>query len=230
MGAQGFLAVFSDPGSNATLAEFQDWYDNEHVPLRLNHLPSFLSGARYAAVDAQPQLPGWLAMYEIDDIASFRDPKYTVLREQRSERERELIGRLGVLDRRTAEVVVDTGERSERSTGMRVGNPSKFVLTVGVDPGEDIEGKLGELGRKLGTLPGWVRTRIVRVFDKGVTGLNDKWTKIHIPDYLAVVELTSKLQQEDWESVVVDELRLLDKRQWGIYNAYPCIAQGNLPA
>lgn len=128
-------------------------------------------------------------MYEIDDVASFQDPSYTVLREKRSDRERELIGRLGVLDRRTAEVVVDTGGQYERSTGMRYGNPSSFIVTVGVEvlDGEDVEGRLRGLAQRTESLPEWVRTRIVKVFDKGVTGLNEQWTKIEVPDYLAIV-------------------------------------------
>lgn len=187
MGGPGFLAVFSDPGSKATLEEFQDWYDNEHVPLRLNHLHSFLSGARYSAVDGQ--LPGWLAMYEIDDTASFQDPSYTVLREKRSEREGELLGRLGVLDRRTAEVAVDTGEQLGGSTGLRVGNPSLFIVTVGIaaSDGEAADEKLQAFARKTESLPDWVRTRVVKVFDKGVTGLNEEWVKVEIPDYLAII-------------------------------------------
>ena len=182
MSAPGFLAVISDPGSDATLEEFQDWYNNEHVPLRMNHLPSFLSGARYSAVDGK--LPGWLAMYEIDQVETFKDPKYTILREKRSEREKELIGRLGVLDRRTAEVALDTGE-NEKSTGLRVGNPSPFVVTFGIG---DVEaGKLQEVLSRTKELPAWIRTRIVHVFDSGVTGRNSQWTSIRIPAYLGVI-------------------------------------------
>ncbi|KAJ2924229.1 hypothetical protein H1R20_g12867, partial [Candolleomyces eurysporus] len=233
MGAPGFLAVFSDPGSEATLEEFQDWYDNEHIPLRLNHLRFFLSGARYSAVDGQR--PEWLAMYEIDDVASFQDPSYTILREKRSDREGELIGRLGVLDRRTTEVAVDTGEQPEKSTGLRVGIPSTFIVTVGIAvlDGEGTQEKLQVFAQKTVSLPGWVRTRIVKVFDKGVTGLNGQWTSIEIPDYLAVVELTSKLQLEEWEKAIEGQLNglgLVDRRQWGLYKAYPGIAQGNLQA
>lgn len=178
----GFLAVISDPGSLATLAEFQDWYNNEHVPLRMDHLKSFLSGARYSAADGL--LPGWLAMYEIDDASSFDDPSYTVLREKRSEREKELIGRLGVLDRRTAEVVLDSGANEEKSTSLRPGKPSPFVVTVGIEDAEELE-KFVEGTKRIGA--DWVRTRVMRVFDKGVTGKHEEWTKIEVQDYLGVI-------------------------------------------
>ncbi|KAF6760567.1 hypothetical protein DFP72DRAFT_1062947 [Ephemerocybe angulata] len=203
MGAPGFLAVFSDPGNKSTLEEFQDWYDNEHVPLRLDHLPYFLTGARYSAID--DKLPGWLAMYEIEEVESFQDPSYAVLRETRSEREKDLIARLGVLDRRTAEVVVDTGGQLEKSTGLKVGNPSQ---------------SFAEDTRRVG---GWVRTRVLKVFDKGVTGTNEEWTSIEVPDYLAVIELTSKFP----EDTIVTEapLALHDPRQWSLYKAFPALSQ-----
>lgn len=31
----GYLWVMSEPGEAVTLEEFTDWYDNEHVPLRM---------------------------------------------------------------------------------------------------------------------------------------------------------------------------------------------------
>jgi len=89
--APGFLAVLSEPGNQVSLDEFHDWYDNEHIPLRLNHLPSFLSGARYQSIDEIK--PSWIAAYEIDDTKTFSDQSYTVLREKRSQREEDVIGR-----------------------------------------------------------------------------------------------------------------------------------------
>ncbi|KAF5339894.1 hypothetical protein D9611_009100 [Ephemerocybe angulata] len=221
MGAPGFLAVFSDPGNKSTLEEFQDWYDNEHVPLRLDHLPYFLTGARYSAID--DKLPGWLAMYEIEEVESFQDPSYAVLRETRSEREKDLIARLGVLDRRTAEVVVDTGDQLEKSTGLKVGNPSRFVLTVGIALGGGSSESLERFAEDTRRVGGWVRTRVLKVFDKGVTGTNEEWTSIEVPDYLAVIELTSKFP----EDTIVTEapLALHDLRQWSLYKAFPALSQ-----
>ena len=34
----GFLAVFSEPGANVSMEEYQDWYNNEHIPIRLNYI------------------------------------------------------------------------------------------------------------------------------------------------------------------------------------------------
>lgn len=198
MSRPGFLTVFSDPGSTATLEEFQDWYDKEHVPLRMSNLRSFLSGARYSAVDGKH--PSWLAMYEIDDVAFFAHPSYTVLREKRSAREGELIQRLGILDRRTGEALVgeglDTGEEKDvkRSTGLKVGRPSRGVVTVGVNATgvhgsswDDALRQFLNVSKKGIWEEGWVRTRVVKVFDKGVTGTNEQWVNVDVPEYLGVI-------------------------------------------
>jgi hypothetical protein len=77
-----------------------DWYTDEHIPLRTQKFASFRSAARYRAIDGIA--PKFAAMYTVSDLATFSDPAYTALREQRSERETELTGRLSVIDRRVS--------------------------------------------------------------------------------------------------------------------------------
>ena len=187
--APGFLAVLAEPGDQVSLDEFHDWYDNEHIPLRLNHIPSFLSGARYQSIDDIK--PSWIAVYELDGVESFKDPSYTALRETRSKREEDIIGRLEVLDRRTCEVAEEIGEDPEdsieRTTGLRVGNPSRWVVThtignkpvVGVIADEDeeyeeVEKWLDEVVVKLANnlVEGWVKTRVLQVLESAKTGTN----------------------------------------------------------
>jgi hypothetical protein len=59
--ADDLLFVLSSPGS-VPLEEFNDWYDNEHVPARLA-TSGFGSIARFRASDGL--VPEWLATYEI---------------------------------------------------------------------------------------------------------------------------------------------------------------------
>jgi hypothetical protein len=59
--ANDLLFVYSSPGP-VDLAEFNDWYDNEHVPNRLA-LPGFGAVTRYRASDGMK--PEWLATYEV---------------------------------------------------------------------------------------------------------------------------------------------------------------------
>jgi hypothetical protein len=56
-------------------------------------------------------LASWIAVYyeientKIDDTKTFKDQSYTALREKRSQRRKNITGRLDVLHRRTCEVV-----------------------------------------------------------------------------------------------------------------------------
>ncbi|KAJ3575406.1 hypothetical protein NP233_g1116 [Leucocoprinus birnbaumii] len=130
---KGFLAVLSEP----------DWYNNEHVPLRLNHISAFLTGARFEAGDGEK--PSWIAFYDIASTSTFNDPSYTRLRENRSPREAALVKRLDVLDRRTCEVVFETvnaGAESS-SSGFATENPTQWVVTYGLDITEGEE--LGDM-------------------------------------------------------------------------------------
>lgn len=174
--APGFLAVLSEPGTQVSLDEFHDWYENEHIPLRLNHLPSFLSGARYQSIDGMK--PSWIAVYEIDDTMTFKDQSYTVLREKRSQREKDVIERLEVLDRRTCEVVREVGEASMKTTGLRVGNPTRWVVTHGVgrvgesEESEPVVKWLNQVVTKLenNSVDSWVKTRVFKVLESAKNG------------------------------------------------------------
>ncbi|UZJ53868.1 hypothetical protein CBS101457_003188 [Exobasidium rhododendri] len=115
----GLLMVFSDPGKEATEAEFHDWYDNEHVPLRTKKFTTFLTAARYEVTasshtsdtDTSPSgafKAKWSAIYTISSNSLFNEPAYTSLRTNRSAREGELLSRIGVLDRRIYRLVYDS--------------------------------------------------------------------------------------------------------------------------
>ncbi|EAU86633.1 hypothetical protein CC1G_07291 [Coprinopsis cinerea okayama7 len=224
----GFLAVLSDPGQQATLEEFHDWYNNEHIPLRLHHLKSFLSGARYAAADGKQ--PGWLAMYEVESVSAFQDPSYTILREKRSDRERELIQRLGVLDRRTCEVVYDSGKDNAKGTGMNVGNPSTFVVTVEI-PTRPEESTFNNWVQRLSSVEQWARIRVVKALDKAITAVDESLKRVDVLDYLAVIEFVSKPGHVDQATIDAWLASYTDKtgqwRVWDLYKAYPCVGNGD---
>lgn len=58
----GLLMVWTDVDAGCE-AEFNKWYDEEHMN-RLLAIPGFLSGARYVALRGAPK---YLAMYELED-------------------------------------------------------------------------------------------------------------------------------------------------------------------
>ncbi|KAJ7041036.1 hypothetical protein C8F04DRAFT_1081375 [Mycena alexandri] len=233
----GFLLVAAEPGTKVSLEEFQDWYNNEHVPLRLNHLPSFLTGARFSASDSLT--PSWLAVYDIDDTATFQHESYTRLRANRSPREANLVQRLELLDRRTYEFVADSGE-SHLTSSYNPANPTKFLITHWLNiPGEDAAFRTWseEAFRSLKGVEGWVRMRTYRCIDNLKTGTsivhNDPKAQV-VPNYLAVHEVLTPAVAESpafGEASNPGSIAQIEEiRTWDLYRAYPSVAQGNVQA
>ncbi|KAJ7100722.1 hypothetical protein B0H15DRAFT_817089 [Mycena belliarum] len=220
--APGFLLVTSEPGPEVTLDEFQDWYNNEHVPLRLEHLPSFLTGARFRAADALA--PNWLAVYDIDDTAAFAHESYTRLRVTRSAREAGLVGRLALLDRRAYVLRGDSGEGATSSYAAGGGGggkaPTPVVLTQWTDtaPGDPSAWK--EKG-----VSGWVRTRTYECIDSLRSGRSvaPGPEAQRVPKYH---ELRDLMAAED-PALKATSAQSEESRLWALYRAYPSITQRN---
>lgn len=69
--AQGLLAVWVDIPP-ALEADFNDWYDREHLAERAG-IPGFRTARRYVAEAAEPK---YFALYETDSIGVFSSPEY----------------------------------------------------------------------------------------------------------------------------------------------------------
>src|SRR6202790_5493236 len=67
----GLLMVWSDIDAEFE-AEFNRWYDEEHVA-RLLQVPGFLSAGRYVALKGGPK---YLAIYELEDHNVLRSAAY----------------------------------------------------------------------------------------------------------------------------------------------------------
>ena len=100
--ADDLLFVYSSPGP-VDLAEFTDWYDNEHVQNRLA-TPGFGAVARFRAADGAK--PEWLATYEVKP-GTFETPAYKALGENSSAREKRIMSSVATLDRRVYSPVSD---------------------------------------------------------------------------------------------------------------------------
>ncbi len=196
----GLLVVFMSPGPNVTLEEFHEWYDTEHVPLRINKFTTFKSAVRYA-VDATTLTPSaakdgvevppvceWGAFYTVSSNATFADPAYTGLRSQRSEREAELFTRLAIVDRRIYKLEYDSDldssiTKERKRLGLKVqrqaDTPTRLV-TNSVDMlNEDAQNEYNkwfdeEHAPLLSKVPGWRRSRRFTLLDNGVNGTQAK--------------------------------------------------------
>jgi len=67
---RGKLFVFNEPKSAEVEAEFNAWYDGQHVPEILEHVPAITGAKRYRLAAGQdnrlPGVPRYLSVYDID--------------------------------------------------------------------------------------------------------------------------------------------------------------------
>lgn len=77
MATPGLLYVTMQPRPSLPAAQFHDWYNSEHGPLRLR-LPFVTNGFRYRAVDDVD--PEWVALYDITEMEELTRPTYLALR------------------------------------------------------------------------------------------------------------------------------------------------------
>jgi hypothetical protein len=70
--------------------EFNDWYDQEHIPLRMC-VPGFRSAQRYIA----PGTRHYLAIYEMESASVLQSPPYQEVKNNPSERTRRMLRSVG---------------------------------------------------------------------------------------------------------------------------------------
>ncbi|KAH9458632.1 hypothetical protein H4Q26_008207 [Puccinia striiformis f. sp. tritici PST-130] len=152
---EAILVVLSEPGEAVELKEFNGWYDQEHVPLRMSRFPEFLTGARYEAIDGQK--PSFAAIYEISSLELFEQPRYQDLRTNRSVREAELFTRIGTIDRRTYRL-----KRSFPPSNEPTYCP--HILTV------EVAEPSSQLSSEMESFDGWRKTQLVEIVDSSIVG------------------------------------------------------------
>jgi hypothetical protein len=91
--------------------EFHDWYESEHIPVRLE-LPGFARAARFEATQGEPK---YLAVYELDDMGVLDTPQYSRLKSEPSARTERMLANVDGFTRFTCAEISDVGERREAS-------------------------------------------------------------------------------------------------------------------
>jgi hypothetical protein len=90
-------------------AEFDAWYDDEHIPARLA-IPGFESASRYELVDGAP---AHLAVYHLGDLAALETPAYRALKSDPGERTTRMLASVHGFTRFTCDRLSDTGATRE---------------------------------------------------------------------------------------------------------------------
>lgn len=203
----GILYVTMQPAADLAPAEFHDWYNNEHGPLRLR-LPFIHNGFRYrardiAAGDDKQKTPEWMAIYDTDDMDAFNSETYLALRGPpvQTQRERDIRPHVAI-DRRSYDLVSssesDDFKKLENIENYGTGN---VMVSVSLRLAEGKSGK--ELDKwyeeehipLLAKIPGWLRTR------RFVTAAIDKKDDV---EYLALHEYAAEngLGGKEWQHAV----------------------------
>ncbi|KAG5642177.1 hypothetical protein DXG03_003440 [Asterophora parasitica] len=194
----GLLFVYGECGSDVTEEEFNDWYDNEHAPARLA-LPGISTGFRYKAPDGTT--PSWLAIYDTTTPEYLQKDAYKSLSINASEREKSIVSRLAILNRR---IYTRIATLEKPGFDAAADLPAKALLVTGRQPASP-EGE-EDLNRwyteehfvLLAKVPGFLRARRYKLVSQiELAGKADVNPPSVAYPYLAVYEFDHEAFRDD---------------------------------
>jgi len=224
MEGPGYLAVAIQPGSKTDDAAFHEWYNTEHGPLRLR-LPFITTGDRYKAGDGER--PEWSAVYDVTDLSWLDKRIYTRLREERSQREKAVMGTFESLDRKIYRTVSSRGE-------FKGPAPTQLAVSLRVN-----EADLDDFNKwyeeehvdMLSKIPGWLRSRRFQMVVGGLKGVPPQGQV----ECLAVHDFKSEngiggpehqaARDTPWRSRVFEKIVSTERRQWAHYLTFDALEE-----
>ncbi|RDX52152.1 hypothetical protein OH76DRAFT_1400492 [Lentinus brumalis] len=200
----GLLVVRAEPGPAIPEAEFNDWYDTEHVPDRIP-LPCFHSWSRWTSQTPGP--PTHLALYDLATPESIDDPAHLALMKNPSEREVSIMSRIALMDGRAYELH-EPVYPPRAGAGYNVTKPGPYATFIEFDVPPELADEferwyVGEHIPMLAKIPQWVRTRwfglkVARVWGNDET-LVAQYGEGKVPKYLAIHEYAEAGAEETEE-------------------------------
>jgi hypothetical protein len=159
-------------------AEFNDWYETEHIPVRLA-LPGFSGAVRYIERGGERR---YLAVYEIGDLAVLETPAYQLLKTAPSARTALMLKSVKGFTRFTCTEAFDSGALPARGKHLEV---AAFAVPPSSAP--EFDERLREAQRRLPTqVGGGVRTRHYKVFSAD----GGPWTDLVLYELTTLDNLT----------------------------------------
>lgn len=163
---QGLLIVFTDPGESFPLDQYENWYDNEHIPNRLAlPEPGIPLAARLRRADKER--PTWATLYELSKLSVLDSDAYKKLFTNQSSSDKDALGRLEYLERRVYVQKPDGVYVKEGYTGLEKGVVT-LLTSVDVEVGYDgpfvVWHEEQQIDR-MKKVPGWLRTREYKVVE-----------------------------------------------------------------
>lgn len=212
--ADDLLFVYSSPGT-VDLAEFTDWYDNEHVPNRLA-TPGFGPVTRFRAVDGIK--PEWLATYEIRP-GTLETPAYKSLAETASAREKRIMSTVATLDRRVYAPLSDSWANGHSAASGAA--PVVMAVSMSVPPA--VEPDLDAYYEQehfplLLAVPGWRRARRYVL----TSGTGPKYLSLHEVDSEAAFDEPGykAATSTPWRNRIVESATGREKRVFGLHKSF----------
>jgi antibiotic biosynthesis monooxygenase (ABM) superfamily enzyme len=127
----GLLAIWTDIAPESE-AEFNEWYDNEHIAQLLG-VPGFLSGRRNQAVDGKPK---YIAIYELADEDVLKGDAFRQVRENPTTWTKKMVAQFRNTQRGVFKQIFSHGNRPAKD--------SEFALTVRLNTPADHENDFNE--------------------------------------------------------------------------------------
>jgi hypothetical protein len=122
----GLLVIWTDIALEYEI-EFNDWYDNEHIP-QLLAVPGFQTGRRYQAVEGKSK---YIAIYQLADENVLKSDAFRAVRENPTAWTRKVMPQLRGMQRGVFRQIF--------SHGNSPGKDAEFVLTVRLNTPADQE-------------------------------------------------------------------------------------------
>jgi len=111
----GMLVTFTEVAPEDE-AEFNEWYDREHVDERV-FMPGFLRARRYLAADGATRVK-YFATYETNTVRDLCDPEYMKLLGDQSPWSKKVMARFTHFDRLTVSATVDLSHGFSGAAGL----------------------------------------------------------------------------------------------------------------
>lgn len=152
----------------------------------IHALPRFLTACRYKAIDSQT--PTWLTLYDVSTPEAANSDEYKALLTRGSEKEKDILSRLGGLSRRT---YVQTGSIiSPHDTPSSL--PSQYVFSVGLEVAEESDAEFNKWYDEehlplFVKIPGILRGRRFKLVEHAHRGKLD--SEKHVCKYLALYDI-----------------------------------------
>lgn len=187
--AQGSSVLLSEmipDGSYET--EFNDWYDREHIPLRMG-VPGFRSAQRYVA----PGTRHYLAIYEMDAASVLQSQPYQELKNNPSERTRWMLRTVRGFTRYIAD---QSGQQTRPASPGNDPIDAAFVYAVFFAVPDERQAEFDDWYERdhvptLLECKDWLTVRRFRIVD----GEPEKWTHLAL-HYLADTAALSSPERE----------------------------------